>query len=302
MGRASSYTQASMKLTYLGTATVLLEVGSLRLLTDPAFDPAGTAYDFGPWYAPRSWFSSQKEYRTPLRSSEVGPLDAVLLSHDHHADNLDHEGRRLIAGSAVARVITTRAGAARLSGAAPPGRRSVPGEGLGIGAKTTGLAWGESTQLGGGAGALRLTATPARHGPVGTPQVHEVMGLLIEPESPSEPTVWISGDTVLFPALRQFLTHQRASGRRIDVAILHCGGVTFPKLPVLGRSRFTFDAKQVAEVCGLLEPRMVIPVHRSGWTHFREPEQQLRASLTAAGLAKHCRFLDLGESTPLTAG
>ncbi|MDC0710021.1 MBL fold metallo-hydrolase [Stigmatella sp. ncwal1] len=290
-----------MKLTYLGTATVLLEVEGMRLLTDPAFDPAGTAYDFGPWYAPRAWFSSQKQYQTPMGNSEVGPVDAVLLSHDHHADNLDHEGRRLIAGPTVARVITTRAGAARLAGAAPPGRPSVPGEGLGIGAKTTGLAWGETTQLGSGAGALRLTATPARHGPVGTPQIHEVMGLLIEPESPSAPTVWISGDTVLFPALRQFLTNQRASGRRIDVAIIHCGGVSFPKFPVLGRSRFTFDAKQVAEVYSLLEPRMVIPVHRSGWTHFRESEQQLRATLEEAGLTKHCRFLELGESTTLTA-
>jgi L-ascorbate metabolism protein UlaG (beta-lactamase superfamily) len=30
-----------VKLTYLGTACVLLDYGGLRLLTDPAFDPAG---------------------------------------------------------------------------------------------------------------------------------------------------------------------------------------------------------------------------------------------------------------------
>jgi hypothetical protein len=41
-------------------------------------------------------------------------------------------------------------------------------------------------------------------------------------------------------------------------------------------------------------------VHRSGWTHFREPEEQLRAALAEAGLAERCRFLDLGESTTLT--
>src|SRR5687767_14450724 len=110
-----------MKVTYLGTATLLLEIAGVRLLTDPAFDPAGTTYNFGPWYAPRSWFASEKEYRTPLGSGELGPLDAVLLSHDHHADNLDGEGRRLLAENAVARVITTQAGAARLSKAAPTG-------------------------------------------------------------------------------------------------------------------------------------------------------------------------------------
>jgi L-ascorbate metabolism protein UlaG (beta-lactamase superfamily) len=291
-----------MKITYLGTATLLLETAGMRLLTDPAFDPAGTAYDFGPWYAPRAWFASEKEYRTPLGTGELGNLDAVLLSHDHHADNLDHEGRRLLAENAVARVITTRASAARLTRAAPAGRPSAPGEGLGIGGKTTGLAWGESTRLTSGTGGIRLTATPARHGPRGTPQVHEVMGLLIEPEVSSEPAVWISGDTVLFPALRQFLTRQCIKGRRVDVAIIHCGGVSFPRVPVLGRSRFTFDARQVVEVCRLLDPRVVIPVHRSGWTHFREPEETLRATLAEAGLAERCRFLGLGESTTQISG
>jgi L-ascorbate metabolism protein UlaG (beta-lactamase superfamily) len=187
-----------MKITYLGTATLLLEAAGMRLLTDPAFDPAGTTYDFGPRYAPRSWFASEKTYQTPAGSGELGAIDAVLLSHDHHADNLDHEGRRLLAGDSVARVITTQAGAARLARAAPSGRPSAPGEGLGIGGKTTGLAWGESTRLASNAGSLRLTATPARHGPRGTPQVHEVIGLLIEPEDSQAPTVWISGDTVLF--------------------------------------------------------------------------------------------------------
>jgi L-ascorbate metabolism protein UlaG (beta-lactamase superfamily) len=290
-----------MKTTYLGTATLLLELAGMRLLTDPAFDPAGTTYNFGPWYAPRSWFASEKEYRTPIGRGDVGTVDAVLLSHDHHADNLDHEGRLLLAESTVSRVITTKAGAARLAKAAPAGRPSAPGEGLGIGGKTIGLAWGESTRLASGSEGLRLTATPARHGPRGTPQIHEVIGMLLEPEVASEPTVWISGDTVLFPELRRFLNHQRESSRRVDVAIIHCGGVRFPKMPVLGRAPFTFDARQVVEACRLLDPRVVIPVHRSGWTHFRESDEKLRKTLAEAGLAHRCRFLGLGESTTLTA-
>ena len=33
--------------THIGTATVLLEIGGFRLLTDPVFDPAPAQYRFG---------------------------------------------------------------------------------------------------------------------------------------------------------------------------------------------------------------------------------------------------------------
>src|SRR5439155_22779533 len=92
----------------IGGPTVLIEIGGLRLLTDPTFDPPG-------------------EYRLPhvvlrkvagpaLATEEVGPIDAVLLSHDQHADNLDHSGREFL--DTAAHVFTTRAAAAGLGGRA----------------------------------------------------------------------------------------------------------------------------------------------------------------------------------------
>ncbi len=104
-----------MKLSYLGTATTLIEMDGTRLLTDPAFDPQGTEYDFGPWYTPRSWFHSEKTYTTPLGPDNLGQLQGVLLSHDHHADNLDYAGRRLLKQTSTGTVITTAQGAARLA-------------------------------------------------------------------------------------------------------------------------------------------------------------------------------------------
>ena len=35
---------APLRITYIGGPTALIEVGPLRLLTDPTFDPAGTEY------------------------------------------------------------------------------------------------------------------------------------------------------------------------------------------------------------------------------------------------------------------
>ena len=278
-----------MDLHYLGTATVVLNLGGVRLLTDPAFDPAGTRYDFGPWYTPRAWFESEKTYETP---PAPGAFDAILVSHDQHADNLDCAGRKLVAES-TARVVTTRAGARRLARPAPIGRASRPGEGLGLGDRVQPLEPGARTTI----ETLTITATPARHGPVGTPQIDEVIGFLIE--APGQPTVWVSGDTVLHPRLRATLSALRDAGKRIDVAVLHCGAVNFPRLPVLGKNLFTFDAAQAIEAVKLLDPGLVVPIHRSGWSHFRQPEANLRAAFAGAACADRTRFLGPGESLSL---
>lgn len=273
-------------MTYLGTASLLIELAGLRFLTDPALDPRGTAYDFGPWYAPRAWFASEKQYATP--PLDAGDLDAVLLTHDHHADNLDLEGRQLIASSRVRQVLTTTAAARRLAAPAPRRGPTQPGEGLGIGAKVTGLAWGASTRV----GEVTITATPARHGPLGTPRIHEVCGFIVE--APGAPVVWISGDTVLFPELRRAL-----QGQRIDIAVVHAGGVRFPRVPVIGNALFTFDAAQVTEVLAQVQPRIVVPIHREGWPHFRQPAAELRAALDAASWGSRTRWLELGQSVEL---
>jgi L-ascorbate metabolism protein UlaG (beta-lactamase superfamily) len=75
-------------LTHVGTARVLLEIVGLRLLTDPALDPAGERYSFG-------WGTGSTKTEDPSRpAGGLGDIDAVLPSHDQHADNLDGEGAR----------------------------------------------------------------------------------------------------------------------------------------------------------------------------------------------------------------
>ena len=97
-----------IRLTHIGGPTVLIEAEGWRILTDPTFDPPGRTYKFG-------WGSKSTKLSGPaLAPDDLGPIDAVLLSHDHHADNLDDAGRALLA--AVPTVITTNVGARRLGG------------------------------------------------------------------------------------------------------------------------------------------------------------------------------------------
>ena len=93
----------NLRLTHISTATLLIEIGSLRLLTDPVFDPAGGRYFFG--YGT----DSIKLTEPSIRPQDLGKIDATLLSHDHHDDNLDRAGRVLL--PLAKKVITTSAGA-----------------------------------------------------------------------------------------------------------------------------------------------------------------------------------------------
>jgi L-ascorbate metabolism protein UlaG (beta-lactamase superfamily) len=101
----------NVRLTHIGGPTTLIEVDDWRLLTDPTFDNPGERYNFG-WGA-----SSRKVTGPAIAASDLGPIDAVLLTHDHHGDNLDVAGRALLPSVGV--VVTTTSGARRSRARAP---------------------------------------------------------------------------------------------------------------------------------------------------------------------------------------
>ncbi|MBC8101696.1 MAG: MBL fold metallo-hydrolase, partial [Cytophagales bacterium] len=134
---------SQIRLTYIGGPTVLIEIGSLRFLTDPTFDAAGGDYDIGVAVL-------HKTQPPALSPAALGAIDAVLLSHDHHADNLDTNGRKFL--PAAKAVLTTASGAERLQ--LPNTRGLTPWNSVPVSDAATGFE-------------VRATATPARHGPEG---------------------------------------------------------------------------------------------------------------------------------------
>lgn len=239
-----------IRVTHIGGPTALIEVGGWRLLTDPTFDAPGRRYTFG-------WGSSSHKAAGPALSvADVGRIDAVLLSHDHHADNLDDTGRSLLPSAGV--VLTTVAGANRLGGNA------------------RGLAPWTSTQLEAqGRTTIDVTATPCRHGPPASRLITgDVIGFALRWDGQQHGVLWISGDTVLFDGVRQV-------AERLDIGttLLHLGGVRFG---VTGPVRYTMTARDGVELLRLLQPTTTIPIHYEGWTHFRQSRAVIEDEFAAA--------------------
>ena len=147
----------------------MLELGGVRLLTNPTFDPGGGEYVTGP-------VTLHKLTGPAISSEGLDSFDYVLLSHDHHFDNLDHAGRVSLAKAKA--VFTMQEGAQRLGGNA-----------FGL------QDWQSADVPAGGGGVLRIVATPARHGPEGLSR-GAVNGFLIFFEDAREHAIYISGDTV----------------------------------------------------------------------------------------------------------
>ncbi len=242
---------------------MLLELDGLRLLTDPVFDAPGRTYGFG--FGTRS-----KHLETPAMTVEqVGRVDAVLLSHDQHADNFDDAGRAMLPSVPV--VVTTKPAANRLG---------HPG--------AIGLSDFESTTL--AASGLKVTATPARHGPPGSlPIAGRVIGFMLEHAALPGP-IYISGDTVWFEGIAEV-------ARRFQPAtsFLHLGSVKFP---ISGPLKYTFDAQEAVTAAKALRSGRIIPLHYEGWTHFREPTS-LAAEVLKRELGDRVQWLERGVRTEL---
>ncbi|MET0306636.1 MAG: MBL fold metallo-hydrolase [Solirubrobacterales bacterium] len=258
-------------LTHIGGPTLLIEVGGWRLLTDPTFDPAGGRYNFG-------WGTGSRKLAGPARSAaDIGSIDAVLLSHDQHEDNLDAAGRELL--PSVGTVITTVPGAKRLGGNA---RGLEP--------------WATTRLEAEGRPAIEITATPCRHGPpLSRPLVGDVIGFALAWEGQEHGVLWISGDTVLYDGVREV-----AERLSVGTALLHLGGVRFP---TTGPIHYTMTAKQAIELVGLLEPREAIPIHYEGWKHFRQGREAIERELAGAPeqVRDRFRWLPIGEPTQVSA-
>lgn len=171
---------SGLRVTWFGHSSMLIEVDGVRVLTDPMWsERAGPI----PWLGPKRWFPP------PLELEQLPHLDAVLISHDHY-DHLDY--RSILRLSALGATFAVPLGVgAHLEYWGVPLERIIE------------LDWWDKREIVGQHGKLTLVCTPARH----------ASGrLLFDKDATlwagyallgSEHRAYYSGDTGLFPALRE---------------------------------------------------------------------------------------------------
>ena len=253
----------------IGGPTALIAYGGLRILTDPTFNPPGERRSSG------TPVVLTKLAGPAVAAGDIGPIDVVLVSHDHHSDNLDTAGREVL--RRAERVLTTTAGAERL------------GEG------TTGLAPGDAIDVKlPGDGAATITAVPAEHGPPEVAAVNgPVVGFVLRAEG--LPTVYVSGDNASVNVVRAIA----AGHGPFDAAVLFAGNAQVPErwgpeVPL------TLTPHAAVEAARLLEPAVIVPVHQEGWAHFTSGPDELARAFAEAGLMGRLRPVAPGETVELS--
>ncbi|MFB7587764.1 MBL fold metallo-hydrolase [Streptomyces sp. NPDC056169] len=229
--------KAAFTATHVGGPTTVLEVGGLRILLDPTFD------------APKKYKSGLEKTQAPAVGTDgIGTIDAVLLSHDQHDDNLDDTGRELLRTVPV--VLST------------PGARKRLGD------HVTGMKAWATHELKTSGGTVTVTAVPALHGPDGVDRGAdgEVTGFVLSGKG--VPTTYISGDNASVKVAKEVGDRVRKEIGPIDTAVLFAGAARTPA--ILDNAPLTLTSKNAALVAKDLDPRKVVPVHTDSWNIYSE--------------------------------
>ena len=71
------------------------------------------------------------------------------------------------------------------------------------------------------------------------------------------------------------------------------------RFPITGPVRYTMTAEDAVELCGLIQPRTVIPIHYEGWKHCRHGREAIEREFARApeDIRRGVQWLPLGVAT-----
>ncbi|MCU1370993.1 MAG: hypothetical protein JWO77_2187 [Ilumatobacteraceae bacterium] len=254
-----------VRITWIGNATVLLEAGGLRLLTDPNFLHKGDHAKLG------GGLRSKRLHEPTAQVADLLPLDVILLSH-HHGDHWDEIADRDVPKDV--QIVTTAHAAGKLRKAGFTRVRVLD-------------TWDKVT-LRRGSTELDVTALPGKHAPQPLAAIMPpVMGSMLDLRvGTGRCRIYVSGDTLMHDRLREIPERYPD----IDLALVHLGGTR-----VLG-ILLTMDGEQGAEALELLDPDAAIPIHYEEYTVMKSPLRDFDAAVEWRRLRTQIHRLDRGDT------
>jgi L-ascorbate metabolism protein UlaG (beta-lactamase superfamily) len=258
---------------FIGTATVLFQLGPFTVLTDPNFLHEGESVGLG-----YGMLRSERLTEPAISIDALPPLDMVVLSH-HHEDHFDRVATERLNRSVP--ILTT-----------PDAAHALRKVGF---RHARALATWQQESFVREDWLLTVTSLPGTHGPaLMAPFLPPVMGSLLELRQISKSEslrIYITGDTLVHEQLAEIPS--RFPG--IDLALLHLGGTRI--FGVL----LTMDGKQGVEAIRIVNPEIAVPIHYDDYDVFKSPLDDFRHEVERAGLESRVRYVARGESVPLPA-
>lgn len=253
-----------MRLRLIRHATLQLELAGSRLLVDPML---GGVAEY-PSLTVGSSAGRNPTVGLPCPVSDLLDPDAVLLTHSHF-DHFDRQAERLlprdipVLGQPVDRARLTKLGF------------DFHGVDAGVGGRDGGHEWR-------GIQVRRVVGAHGR-GLIGA-AMGQSSGYVLA--APGEPTVYVAGDTIWCPAVRDAVTTYQP-----DVIVVNGGAARFN----VG-GPIVMDADGVVSVCAAAPEALVVAVHMGAINHCRLSRADMHAQLVAAGVAAQVRIPEDGDS------
>lgn len=259
-------------LQWIGGPTMVLQLGSFRILTDPMLSPKSDSAFIIPSHP------TTGEKNAPIRRL-IAPADfdkttinLLLVSHPH-ADHFDKEARNGL--SKTLHTIGPKAGQAQITG-------------WGF-SDFVGLDWKDSTVIRKGAETLTIIAVEARHAAADPlkSMLGKVNGYIIGYRKGSHVyRVYWTGDTVWFDGMSDL-----ASYGKIDLLVPDMGAVGSDGK--IGRRGL--NAQDCLHIARVVHPAAIIPIHHSTFSMYVEPIAVLKETMDSTEFKSRLHILGTGE-------